>query len=319
MPLNCVRALWENDFMKQYDFVGLGFCSNDYLALLPEIPMDSKVQMLEHLVQGGGPAATSTVAAARLGMSAAFIGMVGDDEPGKWILRDFEAENVSTHAMKVRAGCNSSIAYCWIEAPTGKRSVAWTRGNLAEVMPDEVDMELVRHAKLLHLDGHNPQAALAAAREARKCGVTVCLDAGTLRSGIPELLPFVNVLIASEAFARQYSGENDLDKAIFKLAETGADVVGVTMGELGSMTLENGRILRCPAFRITPVDTTGAGDVYHTGFEVRYLETRDLMECMRFGSAVSSLKCLQLGGRAGIPTRAQVDEFLKNNPYFVFQ
>ena len=313
MPLNCARSLWGNDFMKQCDFVGLGFCSNDYLALLPGIPIDSKVQMLEHLVQGGGPAATSTVAAARLGMSAAFIGMVGDDEPGKWILRDFEAEHVETGAVLVRENCTSAIAYCWIEAATGKRSVAWTRGNLTEVLPEEVDMELIRQAKILHLDGHNPKAALAAAVEARKYGVTVCLDAGTLRDGIPELLPYVDLLIASEAFARQYSGENDLDKAIYKLAETGAGVVGVTMGELGSMCLENGRILRCPAFRITPVDTTGAGDVYHTGFEVRYLETRDLMECMRFGAAVSALKCLKLGGRAGIPTRAQVDEFLKNN------
>ena len=69
--------------MKQCDFVGLGFCSNDYLALLPEIPIDNKVQMLEHLVQGGGPAATAVVAAARLGLSAAFIGVTGDDEPGK--------------------------------------------------------------------------------------------------------------------------------------------------------------------------------------------------------------------------------------------
>ena len=55
------------------DYVGIGFCSNDYLSVLPHIPYDSKVQMVEHLVQGGGPAATATVAAARLGLSAAFI------------------------------------------------------------------------------------------------------------------------------------------------------------------------------------------------------------------------------------------------------
>ena len=53
--------------MEKFDIVALGFCSNDYLALLPEIPIDNKVQILEHLVQGGGPAATAAVAAARLG------------------------------------------------------------------------------------------------------------------------------------------------------------------------------------------------------------------------------------------------------------
>jgi ribokinase len=299
--------------MKKADFVGLGFCSNDYLALLPEIPLDSKVQIQQHLVQGGGPAATSTVAAARLGMSAAFIGVTGDDEPGKWILRDFEAEKVSTEGMVVRKGHTSAIAYCWIDAPTGKRSVAWTRGTLTELTADEVNLELVRQAKILHLDGHNPAGALAAAKEARKHNIPVCLDAGTLRDGVRELLPYVTILIASEAFARLYTGENDLDKAIFKLREIGAEVTGITMGKEGSMTLDGDKIVRCPAFKIDPVDTTGAGDVYHTGFCVRYLETHDLMECMRFGSAVSAIKCLKLGGRAGIPSRAQVDDFLKRN------
>ena len=85
------------------------------------------------------------------------------------------------------------------------------------------------------------------------------------------------------------------------------------MGENGSMVLDRGKILRCPAFRITPVDTTGAGDVYHTGFALRYLETHDLMESMRFASAVSALKCLQPGGRTGIPSREEADEFLENN------
>lgn len=296
--------------MEKKDFVGLGFCSNDYLSLLPEFPIDNKVRMLKHLVQGGGPAATSTVAAARLGLSAAFIGVVGDDEPGKRILGDFEAERVSTRAVMVRKGRISPIAYCWIDAPTGRRSVAWTSGDLEELSSDEVDMELIRNARVLHIDGHNPKGALAACREAKKHGVIVSFDAGTLRDGVMELLPYVTILIASEHFARQYSGERDLEKALLKLGQVGAEVTGVTMGEQGSMVLDRGRILRCPAFKIKPVDTTGAGDVYHTGFCVRYLETRDLMECMRFASAVSALKCLELGGRAGIPAREEVDAFL---------
>ena len=103
-----------------------------------------------------------------------------------------------------------------------------------------------------------------------------------------------------------------MEEALFALAGIGAKVTGITMGELGSMVLAEGKILRCPAFKVDKVvDTTGAGDVYHTGFAVRYLETDDLMECMRFASAVSALKCGKLGGRTGIPTRKEVDEFLK--------
>ena len=296
------------------EYVGLGFCSNDHLSVLPKIPYDSKVQMLEHLVQGGGPAATATVAAARLGVSAAFISTVGDDDAGTRILKDLEAEHVSTRAMIVRSGFTSPIAYCWVEQSTGKRSVAWTRGNLAELNPaTELDFDLIRSAKMLHLDGHQTSAALAAADFARKSDVLVNLDAGTMRPGMEELVRKADILIASEEFARRFGETDDLVKALAKLSETGARVCGITMGDQGSMLLDNGNVLRCPAFHIQPVDTTGAGDVYHAAFGVRYLETHDLMECMRFASAVSALKCLKLGGRTGIPTRAEVDEFLKTH------
>ena len=299
--------------MEHFDIVALGFCSNDYLALLPEIPIDNKVQILEHLVQGGGPAATAAVAASRLGKKTAFISVVGDDDPGKTIIRDLEKENVCTSGMKIRTGSNSAIAYCWVDKNNGNRSVAWTRGNLTELTPEEVNMDMVRNAKILHLDGHNPRAALAAAKEARKHGVKVSIDAGTLRDGMRELLGYVDILIASELFARQYSGSDDPEKALYQLAENGAATVGVTLGKRGSLTLQDDRIFRCPAFPVVPVDTTGAGDVYHGAYCVRYLETQDPVECMRFAAAVAALKCLKSGGRTGIPNREQVNEFLKNN------
>ena len=79
---------------KYYDFVGLGFCSNDYLCILPNIPIDSKVKIIKRMIQGGGPAGNSTVAAAKLGLSAAFISAIGDDADGKKMIEDFEAESL---------------------------------------------------------------------------------------------------------------------------------------------------------------------------------------------------------------------------------
>lgn len=84
------------------EFIGLGYCSNDYLCRVSEIPLDHKVEALEHLTQGGGPAATATVAAARLGMKTAFVGVAGDDESGQTIVKDLNAENVSTEAFRIR-------------------------------------------------------------------------------------------------------------------------------------------------------------------------------------------------------------------------
>lgn len=295
---------------SEIEFVGLGFCSNDYISLLPEIPIDHKVQMIEHLIQGGGPAATATVAAARLGMKTAFISMVGDDDPGRRILKDLEEENICTGSMHVRKNSTSPIAYCWIDQPTGKRSIAWTRGTLKELEPSELDMEMILKAKLLHLDGHNTAAAIVAAEEAQRNGVTVNLDAGTIRPGVDKIIEHTDILFTSEYFARTWTGEQDLEKALVKLAGIGAKVTGITMGDKGSIAFDDGKIIHCPSFRITPVDTTGAGDVFHSAFGVKYVECGNLYESMRFASAVSAIKCLKLGGRAGIPTRRQVDDFL---------
>ncbi len=297
---------------KSCDFAAIGYCGIDSIAIVPSIPLDSKVEIIESFEQGGGPAATAAVAAARLGADTVFIGSVGDDSAGNAIIEEFASENVDTSHIAVRKGGTSPRAYCWIEANTGKRSIAWTRGKREELASDEVDEELIRNSRICHLDGHQMEAALAAAKIAAANNIPVSLDAGTIRPGIEKIIEFTDILISSEEFARRYTGESDNESALRALGKNGAAVTAVTMGEKGSMALgKDGEIIRCPAFKITPVDTTGAGDVFHGAFCVRYLETKDVYECMRFASAVSALKCLKSGGRTGIPSRAEVDEFLK--------
>lgn len=299
--------------MKQFDFVGLGFCSNDHLAILPFIPMDTKVKMISHAIMGGGPAANSTAGAATLGLSAAFAGTVGDDADGRIILEDFARQGVDTSMVKVRKGATSAIAYLWIEEQTGNRSCAWTREGLDELTEDEICPEVIASARILHLDGHNAAGAIAAAKVARDSGVIVNYDAGTLRDGTEELLPLADIMICSEEFIQKLTGLNDTERAVREVwAKYRPKVCGATMGKRGSMCFNGKDFVKCPTFETeTVVDTTGCGDLFHTGFAVRYLETQDLMECQRFGAAVSSLKCRGLSGRPpSAPTRAEVEAFL---------
>ena len=299
--------------MGNFDFIGLGFVSNDHLAVLPFIPMDTKVKMLRHEILGGGPAANSTAGAAALGMKAAFCGTVGDDADGRMILDTFAKQNVDTSMVKVRKGATSAIAYLWIEEKTGNRSCAWTREGLEELTADEIDPAAVAAAKILHLDGHNAGGAIAAAKVAREAGVLVNYDAGTHRDGMEELLPLADLLICSEEFILKLTGLSDAEEAVRRVyAKYRPKVCGATMGVRGSMCYDGKDFVRCPAFPVEKVvDTTGCGDLFHAGFAVRYLETRDLMECQRFGAAVSAVKCRGLSGRPpSAPTRAEVESFL---------
>ena len=285
--------------------------------MLPFIPMDTKVRMLSHRIMGGGPAANSTAGAASLGLSAAFVGTVGDDADGDMILRDFRAQGVDTSMVKVRPGATSAIAYLWIEEKTGNRSCAWTREGLDELTADEINPEAIAAAKVLHVDGHNAAGAIAAAKVAREAGVLVNYDAGTHRDGMDELLGLADLMICSEEFILKLTGLKDAEEAVRQVwAKYRPKVCGATMGVRGSMAFDGKEFVRCPAFKVEKVvDTTGCGDLFHTGFAIRYLETQDLMECQRFGAAVSAIKCRGLSGRPpSAPTRAEVEAFLQAHP-----
>ena len=319
--------------MRKVDYVGLGFVSNDHLAVLPFIPMDTKVKMLSHTILGGGPAGNATAGYATLGGTAAFVGTVGDDADGRMILDEFAREGVGTEFIRVRKGATSAIAYLWIEEKTGNRSCAWTREGLDELTAEEVErdaglVELIRGAKVLHLDGHNAAGAIAAAKIAKAAGVTVMYDAGTIRDGYEELLPLADLLVCSGEFAVSVAAgrsaliqdgytEEEVEAAVRSLyGKYHPAVCGATMGVRGSMCFDGKALVRCPAFKVEKVvDTTGCGDLFHTGFAIRYTETHDLLECQRFGAAVSALKCRGVSGRPpACPTRAEVEAFLAAHP-----
>ena len=291
------------------EFISLGYTGNDYLCLVPEIIFDGKVQMSDYVVQGGGPAGGAANAAARLGVPTAFLGMIGDDAEGERILADFKAEGIDTSAMMIVKGGASAVAKCLI-TPDAKRTVVWRRhSHLYD--PALLPLDMIARCRILHFDGHHTEAAIRAARAAAQYpSVLRCFDAGTVMPGVDELLKLCDVVIASEAFARTWTGEEDLDKALPRL-HTGRKVTGITMGCLGSMCVSQGKVYRMPCFDPGKiVDTTGAGDSYHGAFEVKYAETGDVPLSMAFAAVFAALKCRSIGARAGQPSRAETEEAL---------
>jgi ribokinase len=185
-------------------------------------------------------------------------------------------------------------------------------GSAKPLSVAEVDENLIRSTRVLHLDGHQTGAAIHAAHVARAAGVTVCLDAGTLVPGIDSILENTDIVIASESFAANYTGEVLYEARLRGLMRHGARWAVVTAGIQGSVGFDGKDFFPMPAFRAEVIDTTGAGDVYHGAFLRRYLDGGSLGECMRFASGAAALKCGALGGRTGIPTPAALEAFLKN-------
>jgi sulfofructose kinase len=309
--------------------VGLGQACVDYLGRLAFFPHeDQKTELLEVHRQCGGPASTAMVTLARLGVETAFIGSVSDDAFGVQIVEGLNKEKVDFSHLKITPGFTSQFAFIAIQKETGARTIFWHRGSVPHLKPRDVDLSSFSRAKILHLDGLMIEASIEAARQARKMGMSVVMDAGTMREGSIKLVSLVDILIASERFASErFASEtfvsetfaeplvetNAHEKALKALHELGPKTVIITLGPRGSIGWDGGRTLFQNAFPIKALDTTGAGDVYHGAYIYGLLQKWSTSECMRFASATAALKCRAIGARKGIPGLKEVMEFMRQH------
>jgi sulfofructose kinase len=298
-------------FLKDALVVGMSQATVDYLGLVPAFPLpDTKCDLTGLTVAGGGPAATALASLARWGVGAAFIGAVGGDEFGRMILKGLEQEGVDVSAVTVAPGGSSTFAFIAVEERSAQRTIFCFRGAGVRFAPEMVDLDLVRSASVLHLDAYDLPACLAAARAAKEAGVPVVCDAGTLREGSLELMALVDHAVCSEVFFNSFHKGDDLEQGLARLKALGPRAVVVTLGKRGSLGFDGRAFHRQPAFAVTAVDTTGAGDVYHGAYIYGLLAGWDLAGRMAFASAAAALKCEHMGGRAGIPDLERLQAFL---------
>ncbi len=295
------------------DLISIGLSVMDYLFLCDKLPRGRFGGAADHLVQGGGLAATAAVAMARLGGRVEMWSRVGDDLQGRFILEQFEHEGVDTSQVRVCPGGHSSACAVTVDRSNGERYFTYFPGRGLDPTTEGLDLGRVDRAKAVLVDCSWPEAQTAAARRARERGVPVCADVGGVGDRVRELLRCVDYPIYSHDCARRYGGTDSVEDALRKLAELGGVAPMITLGGQGCAWLEGGAVRRLPAFRVEVVDTTGCGDVFHGAFTFGLAQGWDVARNARFASAVAALKCRALGGRTGIPTYPEVAAFLKRH------
>jgi ribokinase len=293
--------------LKKIEVFGLGQCSLDYLAKIQNYPApDTKCEISEMVIQGGGPVATALVALSRWGLSCAFSGVIGDDDWAPVIRQSLVEEGVDTRGLLTRINSSSQFAFILAEPGTGRRTIFWRRPTGLPPTPDEVPFHLLKRAKIFHTDGLFIESALAAAKTAKDAGVLVSVDAGTLREGMLDLARLSDCFITSESFSRSLSGGDDPREVCKRLSELGPRIVGVTLGAKGYVGFVEGRWIQKPACPVETIDTTGCGDLFHAGFIFGLHQKWDNEKCFDFAAWSAARVSLRLGGRSGIPTREEM-------------
>ncbi|MBI5266133.1 MAG: carbohydrate kinase family protein [candidate division Zixibacteria bacterium] len=299
--------------VRTLDALGLGIMPLDILFTINLFPEPGgKLDATSMILQGGGPVPNVMVGLARFGLKTAVITAVGDDYAGEIGLREIAKDHVRTDWVIVKRGEASDTAIGFVEEQSGRRTIALHRG--AWVKPRDVRTDRLPIPRLLHLDGRDLEACMKLARWGRKVGAIVTFDIGSMRNDVSPIFPLVDHLIVADSYAFPFTGTNSAPEAIGKLSKHCKGTIVVTEGIAGSTGFENGALTRFRSFKVTNVDTTGAGDAFHTGYFFALLKGKPMVERLRLGAATAALKCTRPGARTGIPTLAQVMNFLRKDP-----
>ncbi len=278
--------------------VGLGACVLDTIISCNVYPKEDTKQKADEIFQiGGGPVANALVVIGKLGVKAEVIGAFGSDSAADYILSDFKNYNVEiNNAVKVD-NTTSFTSYILLSEEKTTRTCVFDRGTVPD-KEENVKLDALKDAYILHLDGNYLNSAIYAAKKAKELGVKVSLDAGGLYNGIEKLLPLVDILIPSAEFAIGFTGKTNVEDAMLELnARFNPEVLIVTDGSKGGYYFENGKALHYDSVKVRAVDTNGAGDTFHGAFIVAYCNDMSIKECCDFASKVAGYKCAFKGAR----------------------
>lgn len=284
----------------------------------------------------GSSAAITACAAARLGLQVAMVGVVGDDEFGRFMVEAMRERGVDISAIRVSDAAPTGASV--ILSDGRDRAILTARGTIGAVTARDVTPGWLGRARHLHIgswflqDGLRDDAAglLAAAHEA---GLTTSLDpnwdpAEGWDAGLRDLLPALDLVFPNELEVTRIAGEDQLEVAAVALARLGqvdsrgsddrehaGPLVVVKCGPDGALLASaEGVMGRVGAYPVTAVDTTGAGDTFDAAFLASWLDGSSPIDALRAGAVAGALATTALGGTDGQPTMAVLREALEAWP-----
>lgn len=291
----------DGDTSREFDVAGMGLNAVDHLCVVPRFPRyEEKLRMDAFRRAGGGQVASAMVACARWGLKVRYIGKVGGGDLGAFSLSTLREAGVDVSDVAVVEGALNQFAFILIDATTGERTIIWTRDDRLKMQPEEIPVDSIASARMLHLDGHDAPAAARAAREARRLGVKVVVDAETVKDGTRDMIACADYVVASSEFPERFTGTADRREALGRIKQGGAECVVSTLGKMGSICLHEGRFIETRGFKVECVDSTGAGDVFHAAFLYGLAKEWDMEKILEFSNAAAALNCTEIGARAGI-------------------
>jgi sugar/nucleoside kinase (ribokinase family) len=245
----------------------------------------------------GGSTSNTMHGLARLGAEAGYIGKVGDDDLGRLFRDGCQRYNLKPHLINSEVDTGVAITFI---SPNAERTFATYLGAAATMQPDQVDVEILKGYDIIHIEGYlifNHELLLDVCQKAKACGLQISMDMASYNlietnlDFVKMLLrDYVDIIFANEEEAKAFAGVEGVE-ALHVLAEY-CSVAIVKVGKDGSYIKTNGEVTAVKPQKAQPIDTTGAGDIYASGFLYGYLNGYD---SLRSGNLASCLSARLIG------------------------
>ncbi|MCS7261698.1 MAG: PfkB family carbohydrate kinase [Anaerolineae bacterium] len=297
----------------RWDVLGLGVAAVDDLFYVERFPRpNTKTPIQAQERQGGGLTGTALVAAARLGVRAAYLGILGDDPLSRFALESLESEGVDCTPVLRHPDARPVYAVVIVDRSSGERTIFYTTAGYMPVPSERIEAQLIQRCRVLFVDYTAGEGGLYATMLAHRFGIPVVADIEREQApAVAELISQVDHLIVDVEIAARLSGETQPPSMVRALARRERACCVVTAGEKGCWYAEwGGEVHHFPAYRVEVVDTTGCGDVFHGAYAACIARGEPVARAIQVASATAALKATQPGGRSGIPTWSVVEAFL---------
>lgn len=259
-------------------------------VLSAEIKKETKNHI--RIIQTGGSAANTVHGVAKLGGKCGYIGKISNDELGNFFVSDFTEHNISTHFFYSETGTGHATA---LISTDSERTFATYLGAALELTPEEMASEIISKYGILHIEGYlvqNHALIEAAMKTAKEYGLLVSIDMASFNiveqnlDFLHEIIrKYVDIVFANEEEALALTVKNP-EEALTEIAEM-CSIAVVKLGANGSMIKTGDRIIRIDAIPAKSIDTTGAGDIYASGFLYALSENLDLEVAGKIGSLLA--------------------------------
>jgi sugar/nucleoside kinase (ribokinase family) len=287
-------------------FVGL--CTLDIEYVVRDFPIPGhKIAAISQEITAGGPATNAAVTFSFLGGAAFLSSALGCHPLASLALTDLNENRVQLNDIAPQHSTAPTISSIIVHAQSGERTAVSANAAIYSIR-NEIDRTKFPSADIVLVDGHHIALCIEAAKAARQQGVTVVLDGGSWKSGLEELIPFVDVAICSDDFVLPERGQGD---TIVYLGDSGISKIAVTRGGKSILWVSEQGQGELSVREIQPKDTLGAGDVLHGAFCWAYASGYEFKDALKFAAEAATEKCLHFGTRAWMMS-SRLEDYLKS-------